>query len=171
MIEKLSQKKLLSIIRDEMIPEYKSLEEQREKLKEVFLKWVNLRFMTDRDKELIKKYPKLISMVSNIPVCRYYESGIDLSRSKYYERDFFSEDNMSLYFKDPIPKVIDSVYEIKSMFEEDWKMISPEFHHFINIRNTLVEKLNIAYEFISHKNTTITLIKSEFPELYKLYKK
>jgi hypothetical protein len=28
----------------------------------------------------------------------------------------------------------------------------------------------LAYEFLSHKNTTITLIKKEFPELYKLYK-
>jgi hypothetical protein len=172
MISKAIQEKLLGIIREKMIPEYKNSETHREKLKEVFEKWVTETYLTERDRELISKYPNLIKTVTSVPIARYYRYGstsdIDVEIFKgYWTRD---ETDLSLTYDTPLPVVVDTVCELKEKDKKAWAKIGPHVHRYINTRNTYIKKLNMAYDFLTHKNTTITLIKKEFPELYNLYK-
>ena len=173
MISKDIQKKILGVIREKMIPEYKNSLVYKEKLKEEFVRYVKEDFMTERDRELISKFPDYIKQVDQIPIAyyRYYSSAgeeIKLEHFKgYWTRD---TDDMTIKLDKEFPVVCDSIYSLKEIDKKEWKKIGPLLHQFVNARNSYVKKVNIACEFLGHKNTTVTLIKNEFPELYKLYK-
>lgn len=171
MISKDIQEKLLGIISREMIPEYKKSIAYKEKLKEVYVKWVTDEFITKRDQELISKYPDFIKTSDKIPVAYFYRYNNTGEIDVEYFKGYFSRENdLILVLDHPMPVVIEKLIDLKSKDEKAWNLIGPHFHRYINARNSYVKKYNIAYDFLAHKNTTITFIKKEFPELYKLYK-
>ncbi len=173
MISKDIQKKILGIIKEEMIPEYKNKELYKKKLKEEFVRYLEEDYMTERDRELISKYPDHIKQVDKVPISyyRYYSLGenkIELEHfSGWWTRE---DDDLVIKLDKKFPVIVESVYSLKEKDKKEWKKIGPVFHQYINARNSYIKKVNMAFEFLSHKNTTVTLIKNEFPELYKLYK-
>ena len=175
MISKDIQKKLLGIIKEKMIPEYKNSLLYKEKLKEEFVRYMEEGYMTERDRYLISKYPDHIKQVDRIPVSYYYryygcigDDEIKIEHFIVYEMQ--DKDDMVIMLDKNFPVICDSIHSLKKVDTKEWKKIGPLFHKYINTRNSYVKKINIACEFLGHKNTTITLIKNEFPELYTLYK-
>ena len=174
MISKDIQKKILGVIREKMIPEYKNSLVYKEKLKEEFVRYLEEDYMTERDRELISKYPDHIKQVDKIPISyyRYYGSGCgeEIKLEHFKDYTMRDDDDMVIKLDKNFPVVCDSIYSLKEIDKKEWKKIGPLLHQFVNARNSYVKKVNIACEFLGHKNTTVTLIKNEFPELYKLYK-
>jgi hypothetical protein len=169
MISKDTQEKLLGIIKKEMIPEYKSMSLYKTKLKDEYVRYLEKDCLGEEDYDLIYKYPDHIRKVSQIPIVHYYHSGLELEHfSGYWTRD---EDDMVIDLGSEYPSISDTIYSLKEKDKKEWRKIGPLLHKYVNSRNSYIKKINLAYEFLSHKNTTITLIKKEFPELYKLYKK
>jgi len=169
MISKDIQEKLLGIIRKEMIPEYKNLSLYKTKLKDEYVRYLEKDCLKEEDYDLIHKYPDYIKKVSQVPIA-YYHYGSELKLehfSGYWTRD---DDDMVIDLGREYPSVSDTIYSLKEKDKEEWKKIGPLLHQYVNSRNSYIKKVNLAYEFLSHKNTTVTLIKKEFPELYKLYK-
>ena len=171
MISKDIQEKLLGIIRKEMIPEYKNLSLYKTKLKDEYVRYLEKDYLGEEDYDLIYKYSDLIKKVSQVPIVYYhYGSSVGLVLehfSGYWTRD---DDDLVIDLGREYPSVSNTIYSLKENDKEEWKKIGPLLHQYINSRNSYIKKINLAYEFLSHKNTTITLIKKEFPELYKLYK-
>jgi hypothetical protein len=125
--------------------------------------------LKEEDYDLIYKYPDHIKKVSKVPIAYYSKiEGLELEYfSGYWTRD---DDDMVIDLGSEYPSVSDTIYSLKEKDKKEWKKIGPLLHQYVNSRNSYIKKINLAYEFLSHKNTTITLIKKEFPELYKLYK-
>ena len=71
-------KKLLGIIKEKMIPEYKKLEECREEIKVSFLKYLDEVYLTERDKRLIEKNPDCIKTSDHLLIAGYYYSDKDI---------------------------------------------------------------------------------------------
>lgn len=172
MISKDIQEKLLGIIKDKMIPEYKNMELYKDKLKEEFVKYLEEGYMTERDRELISKYPDYIKQVDKISIAHYYRYGSsDDLKLEHFSGWWTRDDNdMTINLDKKFPVICETIYQLKDVDKKEWKKIGPLLHQYVNARNSYIKKANLAYEFLSHKNTTITLIKKEFPELYKLYK-
>ncbi len=168
MIKKEIRDKLFGIIKEKMIPERIEMLKSLEELKKAYVEYVKKNYMTERDLELIKKFPSYVKQVDQIPVARYYHSGIDLVYFNGYHV-FIDSNDLCIKFDHPLPSIVDSIVELKDN-SEAWKFIGPPFYRYLNLRNRYVKKLNIANEFLSHKNTTITLIKTKFSELYELYR-
>jgi hypothetical protein len=172
MISKDIQEKLLGIIKKEMIPEYKNLSLYKTKLKDEYVRYLEKDCLREEDYDLIYKYPDHIKKVSQVPIAYYYRygrsEGLELEHfSGYWARD---NDDLVIDLGREYPSVSDTIYSLKEKDKKEWKKIGPLLHQYVNSRNSYIKKINLAYEFLSHKNTTITLIKKEFPELYKLYK-
>jgi hypothetical protein len=171
MISKDIQEKLLGIIKKEMIPEYKNLSLYKTKLKDEYVRYLEKDCLREEDYDLIYKYPDHIRKVSQVPIIYYsYGNSIGLKLEHfngYWTRD---DDDMVIDLGSEYPSVSDTIYSLKEKDKKEWKKIGPLLHQYVNSRNSYIKKINLAYEFLSHKNTTITLIKKEFPELYKLYK-
>ena len=173
MMSKEIQERLLRVIREKMIPEYKMSLEEKQDLKGVFLDYLENDYLTEKDRELIKKYPESVCLVDNLPIAyySYYGSskGINVECFKgYFDGADFGRAELNITFDKKIPKIVSYISEL-SENEEAWKKVGPILHKYMNHRNTYIKKLNLAYEFVSHKNTTLALIKTEFPELYKFY--
>lgn len=165
MIKKETRDKLLGIIKEKMIPERIEMLKSLEELKKAYVEYVEKNYMTERDLELIKKFPSCVKQVDQIPVAHYYNSVIEL----VYFNGYYNTNDLCIKFDHPLPSIADSIVELKDN-NEAWKSIGPPFYRYLNLRNRYVKKLNIANEFLSHKNTTITLIKTKFSELYELYR-
>ena len=166
------QDRLLGVICNEMIPEYKISLELKEELKAVFLDYVENDYLTEKDKELINKYPSLVSTCNTIPIIYYYYYGskdrdIEVIGFKGYGYSY-GKDDLILNFDHQVPKVVSTVFELAGN-KEAWKKVGPIANKYINIRNIYIKKLNIAYDLVIHKNTTLAFIKKEFPELYNSY--
>ena len=172
MISKDIQKKLLGVIREKMIPEYKNSLVYKEKLKEEFVRYLENDYLGERDRELIYKYPAHIRKVSQVPIAyyNYYRSKDDIEIVHYNDYDMRDESDMIVKLDKEFPVICDSIYSLKEKDKKEWKKIGPLLHQYVNVRNSYIKKINLACEFLGHKNTTVTLIKNEFPELYKLYK-
>jgi len=173
MISKDIQEKLLGIIRKEMIPEYKNLSLYKTKLKDEYVRYLENDCLKKEDYDLIYKYPDYIKKVSQVPIAYYHcygrSDGLELENfSGYWTRD---DDDLVIDLEREYPSIHDTIYSLKERDKKEWRKIGPLLHKYVNSRNSYIKKINLAYEFLSHKNTTITLIKKEFPELYKLYKK
>ena len=169
MLQKETQLKILGIIVDKMIPEYKNLLDLKKELKEVFIKFVESDYLKERDQELIYKYPTYIEWVNQMAIV-YYRSDITIERPNIYHNiNFIDNINLVIDLDKKMPLICSSLYDLKEN-KEAWEKIGPIFYKFINIRNIYVKKLNTTWEFLIHKNTTLKLIKDQFPELYKLYK-
>jgi len=171
MISKDIQEKLLGIIKKEMIPEYKNLSLYKTKLKDEYIRYLEKDCLKKEDYDLIYKYPDYIKKVSQVPIAYYNydrEEGLELVYfSGYWTRD---NDDLVIDLGREYPSISDTIYSLKEKDKKEWKKIGPLLHQYVNSRNSYIKKINLAYDFLSHKNTTITLIKKEFPELYKLYK-
>ena len=172
MISKDVQEKLLGIIKERMIPEYKNMKLYKDKLKEEFIKYLEEGYLTERDRELISKYPSYIKQVDRIPIAYYYRYGSsDDLKLEYFSGYWTRDDNdMMINLDKKFPIICGTIYQLRDIDKKEWKKIGPLLHQYVNARNSYIKKINLAYEFLSHKNTTVTLIKKEFPELYKLYK-
>ena len=172
MISKDIQKKLLGVIKEKMIPEYKNSLVYKEKLKEEFVRYLENDYLKERDRELISKYPSYIKKVSQAPIAyySYYGRKEDIEIVHYNDYDMRDESDMIVKLDKEFPVICDSIYSLKEKDKEEWKKIGPLLHQYVNARNSCIKKINLACEFLGHKNTTVTLIKNEFPELYKFYK-
>lgn len=160
--------KLLVLIKENMIIEYEKFKIYKKDLKEKYIDCLENDFLTERDKELILKYPPCIKMSDRVSIVYYYQSGIDIERCNVYNI-LYKEDDLIIRFDKKYPKICDTIYSLKEN-SVIWTKIGPTFYQYLNARNAVVRKINLADDFLGHKNTTITLIKKEFPELYKLYK-
>lgn len=173
MISREIQKKLLGIIRDNMIPEYENSLVCKEKIKEEFIRYLENDCFSEEDLELISKYPEYIKKTKSVPIIFSYTSEIDMAQynsSMYGLMSLNNKLDLEIKLDKEYPAAVNCIYTLKEKDKDEWIKISPFFYKFINFRNLYVKKLNMAFDFLSHKNTTITLIKNKFPELYKLYK-
>jgi hypothetical protein len=145
----------------------------KDKLKKEFVKYLEKGYMTERDRELISKYPSYIRQEDQIPIAYYYQYGSDggdLKLEQFKDYRMRDNDDMVIRLDKNFPVICETIYQLREVDKKEWKKIGPLFYQYVNARNSYIKKANLAYEFLSHKNTTITLIKNEFPELYKLYK-
>jgi hypothetical protein len=170
MISTAIKEKLLGIIKEKMIPEYKKLETCREEIKVSFLKYLDEVYLTERDKRLIEKNPDCIRTSDHLLIAGYYYSDKDIKFTRLEHSGYTDMmDGLTVKLEEPIPQIVTSVVDLK-VDKEAWRIVGPSVNKYCRVWNTFAEKYNSAVKFVNHKNTTLTMIKDDFPELYKLYK-
>ena len=179
MISKQVKDKLRGIIEEHMIPEYKKLMDTREKLRQDIENYADTEFLSPRDLELMAKYPRSIFKTDTIVICDYYtpaDKKDGWENFKSHELSYsFQSDLLKIKLSKEIPSICDLGYNLLELRELKknpvWKKFGKQVIEYMKLKDEYLKKLELTYKFLNHKNTTLTLIRERFPELYELYKK
>ena len=115
MISRSIQKKLLGIIKEKMIPEYKNSILYKENLKEEYVKYLNGVYMTEKDRYLISKYSDLIKLVDRVPIAYYrnYSSGGEDIKLEHFNNYMIRDANdMIIELDSKLPNILDTIYRL-----------------------------------------------------------
>ena len=169
------KQKLYGILKRNMIPEYKRLEELKEKVREKTIRYLEDTYMTDRDKEIQSKYPDRVEWEERISISgdRHRIAGIEVFSSYNYPPYYTYEEYERLFrieYGKKLPAVhttIEGLARTDSKFKE---LIWPDLEELAKNLKIGLEKLEKATVFFNHPKVNITFIKKNYEELYKNYK-
>ena len=158
-----------------LIPEY----QESIKLKNDIIAYINnlpTILFNDKDKEMVQKYPNYIKYQTTIDIGRkyYYDDKIlDLPREEWesiYELRDYS------FYNIPLPAtgflyIGDNIYDFYKNFPEESKELIDKVKKITETRNKYIIRLNEIAAILKHEAMTLTIVKTNFPELYVEYKK
>ena len=183
MISKELRKKIIGVILDnDMIPEHTKMINKKKELEKNLEEFIKSEIMTKKDMDLMKKYPNCVAYSDKVSVCRFYNNKPLSDESLVWENyrtiyDTYSSEmeTLTLKLSEKLPIILsgnnDTLMSLR--FEKDniiWKKFGEDVVEYLGYKSEYYKKFDKVYEFLSHKNTTLTLIKNGFPELYRLIK-
>ena len=158
-----------------LIPEYqKSVNMKNDII--AYIKNLPTILFNDKDKEMIQKYPNYIKYQTTIDIGRKYyydDKTLDLPSRDEWESIFELRDYS--YYNIPLPAgflyIGDNIYDFYKNFPEESKELIDKAKKIIETRNKYIIRLNKIVEVLKHEAMTLTIVKTNFPELYIEYKK
>jgi hypothetical protein len=169
------KQKLYGILKKDMIPEYKRLEELKEKIREKTICYLEDTYMTNQDKEIQSKYPDRVEWEESISISgdRHRIAGISVFNS-YNFPPYYTYEEYGRLFKIVYGKKLPAVHTtIEGLANTDPKFKKLVWSDLKELANNLkigLEKLEKATVFFDHPKVNITFIKKNYEELYKNYK-
>ena len=159
---------------NDMIPEYAESIKLRDEIKDMYLDYLNNHYLTDKDHDLISKYPDYILTNKEVFIVGRYSSDyckVKVESLGYEYKEHYSfRDFYRLTFSEPIICINTDMIELKELDKKFHEYMKPKIIELVNTRNIYVKKYRKVSNMLTHKNLTLRLIKEHLPKVYEKYK-
>lgn len=159
-----------------LIPEYQKSVNLRNDII-AYIKNLPTTLFNDKDKEMVQKYPNYIKYQTTMDIAgrRYYYDDKRLGLPREEWEDIFELRDYS-YYTIPLPAtgflyIGDNICDFYNNFPEESKELIDKVKKLMETRNKYIIRLNKIVAVLKHEAMTLTIVKTNFPELYVEYKK